>query len=221
MSWATLAGSTVLSLRLLVPRTGVWLGDAEVDADSPPTGRVRLTLGDGAATWQATVIRSGDAFGRCSARFVGGAGGLARALPGKSYRNTSVKVLLADILGGAGERLSPTVAPALLAVQLTAWSRAAGPASAQLGALLAEVAPTSIWRVLPDGTWWAGVDAWAAAPSIEATAMREGPTLGQTVLATTDGHRLSPGTTFEGRRISALEHTATTAEIRTTLVYER
>jgi hypothetical protein len=220
MAWATLNGASVIYLRLLVPRVGAWLADVTIDAEQLPDGPVLLGLEEGAATWKGTVVRRADAFGRIIARVVGGGGGLGKRLPGKSYRNVAARVVFADVLGQAGEKLSPQVAPALLGFQLAAWSRATGAASTQLLELLGTVAPSAAWRILPDGTWWAGTETWPAA-SLSYELMARRPAEGTLVVATSELSRLLPGRTLEGERVSAVEHVVDADRMRSVVWLEQ
>jgi hypothetical protein len=222
MAYATLNGKDAISATLSVPRVGAWRADLMVDAEATTglTGAVTLAIDEGKSRWVGRVFRGGENFGRVELRVVGGAGGLAKQLPGKSYRNTNARVLLTDILGAAGERLSPSVAPALLAVQLAAWSRAAGTASSQLTAALDTIAPGAVWRVLPDGTVWLGAETWPTTPAFESSLLERDPREGRLVLAGVESYRLLPGQTLDGQRVAYVEHHVSAEALRTLVFFE-
>jgi hypothetical protein len=219
MAFASIAGFDVLAARLTVPRAGCWHADLTVDADADAkglTGRLTLTLGDGASTWSGAVVRGGDAFGRRELRIVGGAGGLATVLPGQSYRQTTAGQLLEDVLGGAGEQLAGSIDPGLLATPFDTWSRIAAPAAHQLAAIVGALGVS--WRVLPSGLVWLGADTWPAAPAaLEADVLEVDARLGRWVLGTSNGYLLQPGQTYAGQRLDLVEHFVTADSLRTNL----
>jgi hypothetical protein len=218
MAFATLADNDVVTAYLHVPRTGAWradvlLGDVDVSALS---GRLTLSLDDGASLWVGTPIRPPEnAFGRVALRLVGGAGGLAKALPGQSYTNTPASVPVKDALAGAGETLSPAADAGLLGTVLEAWSRLAGPASRQLWDVADEVSGT--WRMLADGTLWFGAETWP--PAFDYDLLDSRPPLGRWTLGATTGYQLLPGTTFEGKRVEYVTHAITSERLRTTVEF--
>jgi hypothetical protein len=222
VAYALLNGRDVISATLTVPRSGAWRLDALVDAESSAglTGAVTLSFAGGTSIWKGWVFRGGESFGRVELQVVGGAGGLARQLPGKSYRNTTARVVATDILSAAGETLSLAISPALLALPLAAWTRTKGSASTQLLALLGAFGDGVTWRVLADGSVWLGAESWVPAPALEHDLLEKDERAGRWALAALEGHRLLPGQTFEGRHISAVEHTLSAEAIRTHLFFE-
>ena len=222
MAFATINGKDVVSATLSVPRTGVWRLDAVLDVLPPATigAALTLTIGEGKAqaTWTAQAFRLADNFGRLELRAVGGAGGLAHQLPGQSYREAPARAVLTDLLGAVGESLAPSSTAALLDTVLPRWSRQEGPASAQLAQLVAELGAT--WRMLPTGKVWVGVEAWPAAATFALDVMSKSPADGRTVLGAIEGHRLLPGTTFQGQRVAYVEHQILPDSLRTSVWFE-
>ena len=133
----TVAGKAALRGHVLIPRVGAWHGTLWLDADTAPTGAASLVWGDSEATWSATILRGGvmTEGGPAEVRFVGGGGGLATALAGGSYRNTSPRSLLGQILPGGGERLSGTSPTTTLDAAIARWSRDAGTCGQQIARL--------------------------------------------------------------------------------------
>ena len=205
-AFASLNGRTVVGGSLSIPRSGCWHADVSVDA---PDGAAfvagaALALGSGASAWAGAFLRAAPVYGRYDARIVGGKGGLAKAIAGASYVNVPASVVLADILAGASEALSPTADAALLTANLRAWSRLAGSASCQLTHLLSSLSLS--WRVLADGRVWVGRESWPPAATFAYDVLEQHPREGRWVLGTTEGYALLPGTTFESQHVEYVEH---------------
>lgn len=165
MADVTLNGSAVLKGRLLLKRRGNWLAYLdELDMDAAPSGEVTLR-------WLGTeckgyVLRSGLADGVVSAQVIGGRGGGGKLLPAKMYDyQFPLSMVLDDILRDAGEALSAAADQAVLTRSMARYVRLAGDLGHQLDQLADRVG--AVWRFLPDGSVWFGVDAWPAAPAFE------------------------------------------------------
>lgn len=214
----TVAGKTALRGHVVVPLTGAWHGTAWLDADTAPTGPASLVWGDREATWSATVLRGGvlTEGGPAEVRFVGGAGGLATALPGGSYRNVSPRSLLGQILPGGGERLSGTSPAASLDTVLARWSRDAGTCGQQVSRLTAALG--LLWRVLPDGTVYVGPEPGGTLTLDASTqVVHRNPALGSVTLASSAPWSFRVGQTYDGRRIDQIVHRFSPREVRTEL----
>ncbi len=213
MAILTANGHGVVRGALSLPRAGVWHADLDVDAPAPLTGAVTLKA-DG-LSFQGTVVRGDLYMGVARIRVAGGAGGLGRQARPQHYVHPQLRSPLADLLRAAGETLSPTVAPALLARQLTAWTVLAAPIGEQLSVLVARAAGTGVtWRVLADGTVWLGVDAWPDAGIADWRELGRSPSDGSLELGL-DGVVLLPGTTLGDLRIDYCEHLLEDGELRT------
>jgi hypothetical protein len=202
-------GLHVLACSISMPRTGVWTCDLELDGESALEGRI--TIKDGDLTFSGTVIRSGVVAGRVFVRAVGGAGGLRKTAPARSYVDVPLRIPLRDILADVGETLSLSVDAALLDRRLPHWTRIEGPAGTALSSLLDHVGAS--WRVLADGTVWAGAEVWPV-QRVPGEALDPDPELGTHTLAA-DTFALRPGTTFLGRKVSRVEHRGDGAKLRT------
>ncbi len=214
----TVAGKAVTRGHVTLPRQGAWHADLWLDADTAPTGAVALSWGEGEATWQGTVARGGVAVegGPAAVRVVGGGGGLGAQLPGASYRNASPRVILGQILGAAGERLSGTSPAGPLDAILARWSRSAGAAGAQVGRLAASLG--LLWRVLPDGSIYVGAEPGGVLTLDKDSAVTaRAPALGRTVLAPSAPWVLRPGQSFEGSEVREVVHRLSPSEIRSEL----
>ncbi len=217
MPFSTLNDLPVLSGLVALPRAGAWHADLVVDAPDASQLQGAVTLVVGKLELHGVARRSGAFVQRASIRVVGGAGGLATELEPKGYRSPSVSVILGDIVGDAGEALSPTVDGSLLASVMPAWVRVRGSAGTALSTL-ADALHVG-WRVLLDGTVWLGAEAWPAADVGQYDVLDERPEQARAELGT-DSPALLPGTTLEGRRVSYVEHVFDASSIRTRYWWE-
>lgn len=209
----------VTSAEIVMPRTGAWHADLQVDATTIDAlrGPVVIVVG-GATIFRGTAFRPGDFRQRAAVRVVGGAGGLSTAITPIQQRGVTVRRILERILGEAGETLSPLSSPTVLSTPVAAWAPRAGPASEAISYLLDVVAPGAVWRVLDDGTVWVGTETWLETAST-VQVLDEAITDGTQPVAT-DLPTLRPGTTLDGRRISAVVHRFESERVRSTLWYE-
>ena len=129
MSTATLNGKIITALCLTLPAWGVWTAEADVADAGIETGAATLVLGD--LTLKGTIVptRAGSYASKGKYRIVGGAGGWAKKLPAKGYRNDAgvkISLLLKDAAQAAGEQLPATLPAGTVG---TTFARAAGPGS--------------------------------------------------------------------------------------------
>lgn len=204
------AGKTILSAEVALPRIGVWYADIVVDA-TELTGKVSIDL-EG-VTFVGTVLRSGEHGGRVGARIVGGAGGLSRDLPAKNYAGTPtlLSAILGDILRETGETVSPTAEAATLGETFQKWHRLAGPAKHSIQRLVDTAGAD--WRVLRDGTVWVGAATYPEAKPAH-TLIDEDWVAGIITVAT-EKPELEPGVMFLGQRIELVIHSLTPSALRT------
>lgn len=207
-------GLPLVTAHVQLPLSGVWSADVQVDVDAVNrvVGAVAMSLNDGALALLGTTVRAGMFNGRAQARVVGGAHGLVKAVTPRSYRSVPVRTVLRDILDAAGEKLSDTSTAALLGRVLPAWTRVGGTAAQALAVLAAQLDAT--WRVLPNGTFWFGVETWPAAPLTDYVVLDFKPIEGVMVLGT-DSPSLLPGTVLEGQRVDRVVHHVTLDATRT------
>lgn len=189
-------------------RTGAWQFDVLVDDPNALTGQVTLSVNDGALIFVGTAVRAGVFSDTGRVRIIAGAGGLS--IPGtpRHYNETSVGGVLGDLLGDAGETLSPTADPNVLGQAMGAWTTASVPVATLIGLLLAAGAPGAVWRSLPDGTIWVGFETWPADTTDSSLyQIFEDSAEQNSMLVGCDAPFLLPGTTFEGRKVSYVEDT--------------
>lgn len=209
---ATISGKPVLRATICMPRAGLWTADLEADSDVALSGAVTLELGEGVLELRGFVASGGVSGGRWHARLVGGAGGLGRRLTARSYRGAPLRLILTDLLAEAGEQLSSSVTDSVwLATVPQYWARAEGPATVTLHALCE--AAGAVWRALPDGSIWAGIETWPVfAGAYETTAERPS----EDAVEIASESVLLPGMLLDARRVSLVELTLGRSRFRTT-----
>lgn len=219
MAHSTLNGADILSGSITLPRQGVWQAELVIVATSAPTGPVRLRIGS-RLELSGVVVRSGGFAGKITVWVAGGAGGLARQLPSKWYLGAPRRLPLTDLVEEAGERLSTTTDAALLDEVLSpGWTRLRGPAAEALARLLEGTGAS--WRILPDGSLWAGPETWPTAQGMaDLVVLEEDRSRGRLVLAT-EAPQLLPGQTLRGDRVSDVELTIEPERIRIEAYLER
>ncbi len=161
MALLTVAGFGVVRGVLAFPRIGAWHADLELDTLDAPVGAVTIDVSAGELVLSGTVSQGGEYQGLARLRIVGGADGLRKAARPRHYVRPQLRLPLADLIAGAGEKLSPTVDGSLLGAHLNAWSTLAQPTGLQIAALVERATPAGTsWRLLEDGTVWLGPEAW-------------------------------------------------------------
>lgn len=217
MSFCTLNGLRVIRGTLTLPRLGRWHADLVVDSSQPIESAVKLTFGDGALTFAATVFR-GDVFQETfHCRIVAGANGLAKEVAAKYYRGVPLNLALGDLLAEAGETLAGSADQAVLAQLLPKWSRRKASVAEAL-AELAELGDAS-WRFMPNGSLWLGHEGWLDL-DFPHQLLRSDPADDRIEIAS-DLPLLRPGVVFRGRRVSAVVHSFGPESVRTEAWLER
>jgi hypothetical protein len=173
-------------------------------------------------TFSGTVRRSHLVPGReeLVVSLVAGAGKLATVLgPDDQVGMVTalpVGLVAAAIVRAAGEVLAPGVEQALDAFSVPRWHRMGGTSGRDsLDQFLADVATATGqelgWRFLPDGTIWAGLEAWA--PGGSADFVDDDGDDG-TIIYAPNGAPLLPGTTIGGARAVEVLYTLDPPKLR-------
>lgn len=209
MALITSGEDDVISLKLTRARVGTWVADVLFDDPSPRAGRVSLVASNG-QTYVGTIDRGGEFEDTDRTRVIGGAGGMSKPATPRQYSNPTVRIVLGDLLAAAGETLSSTADQDVLATEIAAWTTSAEPIGTVVTALMTTAGGGATWRMLPDGTVWVGAETWpdsgldADDYQILSKRFEDGSWMvavdANAVLA------LTPGTTFEGQRVSMVIH---------------
>jgi hypothetical protein len=218
MSIVTANNMHVLTGTLTLVRTGVWHCDLELDGDKAPAAGDALTIKDGALQFSGTVLRAGVQTERVHLRGIGGKAGLRKQLGPRSYVGCSLKLPLDDIMTATGETLDPTSDADILSQRLDHFTRDTGTGGTALKILLDLVGAT--WRVQPNGTVWVGVDTYPAQTlSGTVQAIEQDPLLGRFEIAP-DSMDLRVGVTYQGHKVSRVEHRIDGGKLRTSYLVE-
>lgn len=195
-----------LTGELRMTRMGPWQADVVTDDEVAIGGKISVKID--ALAFVGTVVpdKSGLDGSRARCRVVGGNGGLAKEISGKSYTaSVGVKVgaVLRDILHDCGEDLSDLADGPTLERHLTRWHVAGGTAHDALKDLAESVQCS--YRVLRDGKVWLGPETW---PEVKPDhqLLEENHSAGSFTLAP-ETPDMVPGVVYQGRRIEHVVHT--------------
>lgn len=215
-----LGDSPVVSARVVLPRIGVFYAELTVDSETAPTGLQTLRTADGALTLVGTVRDDRTAvYGdRTELLLIGGRDGLSRTVTPREYNDPTIRVLLQDLCNETREVLSDTADSSILSGTVPRWSRVESVAANALGEVVA--AAGASWRILNDGTLWIGQEAWESV-EIPGEILDERPTnASRSLQVETLFALLAPGTVWDGRRVSLVEHRASAEHATTTAWFE-
>jgi hypothetical protein len=204
-------GFAVLGAAIRLPRTGAWTADLEVDSREPLTGKVDLQIGE--TTFKGQVARGALTRGLFRARVVAGADGLRTKVSPRHYTGPTIGIVLRDVAKNAGELVSGTASASVLGTQLGHWTTMAHPAGQAIYNLMLSAPADTVWRFLPDGSIWAGTDAFADSGIKDYVEIGEEPQTGVVDVGLVTP-LLFPGTTLGGRRVGSVEITVTGSDVR-------
>jgi hypothetical protein len=204
-------GFAVSDGQIVLPRTGAWHADIAVDNDESLSGKVEIRVGD-AGTLKGTVSRASVYRGMLRVRVVAGGDGLRKDAVPQHFTTPTIGVVLAALAKGVGEAVSPTASASVTGVQLEHWTTLAMPAGEAISLLLERAPAGTVWRLLPDGTIWAGAETWPDAALDEAIEVAERPEDAVVDLGLLSPWVL-PGTSVNGRKVDLAELTITGGEV--------
>lgn len=210
----------ILDGDLALPRIGVWTARAEIDADAALAVGADVTIalardkGGAPTRFAGRVVECVAWQGRARVIIAGGraslADKLAPRLASRSYvaapHPVPVLEVVRDILADAGEALAAGAETALAGLVVSRWLRAAGTGAEALRELSAG---RFAWRVLGDGTVWAGVETWPTAAPVATAGLYETRDDGFTLTSETapESADIVPGTVVLGRQIVEVRYT--------------
>lgn len=205
-----------------LPRYGVWVADLAIDAQAIAgvTGQVTIQAKDGSVAFNGTAIqtRTNVEFQSVLMRVIGGAYGMATTLQPKAYQQVNLQTVLTDILTAAGETLSPTSDPGVLATFFPFWVRNLGVASSAVTSLLEDTGAS--WRVLNDGSVFVGPETWPQFnTSIPYDFLGTRPQEASQTISMSSP-MLIPGVTFNKVKVSSVLHEILQRQIRTRFWFE-
>ena len=195
----TANGIPIAEATIHLPRSGVWHADLSVVTETPAdvTGTIALSIMGG------QLLMNGSSYappltwrGVTRLRMAAGAAGLGTKLAAQGYSNAPASVIVGDVLNGAGETLSSTSMS--LGARMN-WCRLAPPeggasAGTALRAIVLELG--AVWRSLPDGTIWIGIESWPASELVDFDLIDAQPEDNRVQLGTSTP-LLMPGTTLD------------------------
>ena len=167
MALATANGYDVVECNFRVPRRGVWHADLYVDSKVLTDLNEDVTVEfEGGDTWVGHVLASGAYLDGVYLRMYGGKGGFGMDVAPKFYSQSTVRVVVGDMLREAGESLDSGSDSTILDTQLPTWTRITQRLGNALDLLNRYAIPASIWRVLPGGTVWLGNESWPTSTAV-------------------------------------------------------
>lgn len=217
MSFSLANGVSVVRGELVFPRIGVWHADLELEDDAVRAGAVKLEWWDQQLICHGTVRYGGVEEGTSRVHLIGGAGGLPTPVKPKAYRNATRRLVVGELLGLAGEKLSSLADSSWLNAQLPFWTVMESNVGAAL-TLLVELQGGISWRVLADGTFWFGAEPWGKVSLDYEELSRDPRGYQMEVYATRPA--LMPGCIFLGQRISTVTYRMEESDMRIQLDFE-
>lgn len=216
-AFITLGGRPVVELAMGMPRIGVWWAQcALADNEPAPAGKLELDLNGYALT--GSVLRSAVNSGTPIAMIAGGGGALSTKLRPKSYRQQTLRLILTDILGAAGDVVSSDSEAAVLGTIIPAWVIANRMAGEALASLVAYV-DGAAYRYRPDGTLWVGHETWPLS-SVEDVEELDNDPLRRKLTMFAPTPSVQPGETWgEAGQIGYVEHYLREGTFRTQLTF--
>jgi len=200
----------VVAMSLTLPDSGLWVANLELDGDDVLSGAAKLA--DDTTELNGFIVRSGESAGRQRVKIVGGAGGLLREIPARSWRQTTARTVLNATLGEAGEKLE--TAPD---TTLQFWSRSTRQCIAAVRSLAKHLDVS--WRVLASGTVWMGTNAYQELES-EADVLDADERSGF-VEFSPETLDVVPGVLWDERRIRGVHYELNDGTLRGAAYYER
>ncbi len=187
MSFSTLNGIRMTSVKLAIPAYGIWVADIELATAEVITSAVTMVIGN--LTMVGHVYRMAAFAGSRTARVIGGYGGWRNTVPSQSYYDANgirKSVILNDIAASVGERINITSD----GVHATTFVREEAPAQR----ILNQVVGTA-WYIDNAGVTQLG-DRPSTAIKSQYDVMKWSGNLGKVDVATEDYASWMPGNTF-------------------------
>lgn len=197
---STYGGAGIVRGSIFHPARGAWVADIEVNTDAAITGTQTLSLPG--LDLVGTVVEGGVVGVRQKMRVVAGRGGLGKDVKGQPFNRAQVRTVVNYLLGQVGETLDAQSDAAVLGQQLAHWTHRTGSCGRGLDLLMDAIGST--WYVTPAGAIHIGDRAWLDS-TVEAAILSEDQREQLRVVSALEG-TVQPGTTFEGDRVTSVEH---------------
>ena len=213
----TLNNLPLMEVRLSLGLTGCWTADVITSdaASTPFIAGTPAALSLETMALSGTVLRGGEVRSSEFVRIVGGAGGLGLDTTPQGYRSVTAEQVVRDLLAGAGETLSDESDSDLLETEFGLWSVRREQTSTALSRIVEAIG--AVWRTLPDGSVWIGVDTFDEQELTNATLIDAKPEQGL-LLCGIDSPELLPGRTVSldgrGGRVSVVDYWLRSGEYR-------
>lgn len=197
------------------PLMGAWNADltAATNDVTQVQGRQTLSVNDGALKLVGTATANGVFADTVRLRFVAGNGGLGKPSTPRSYQQTSVHIVLNDLLSAAGETLSGTADASVLGTVLANWTVSNQPVGGSIKRLMAKVGAS--WRMLADGTFWCGQESWPDSGLQYDVTLQDNAH--QQVKITTEAPLLMAGMSLGGQHCSYVETHVSPSSVESTV----
>jgi len=201
----TANGIPIAEATIHIPRSGVWHADLAVVTDTPAdvTGVIALSILGGQLLMNGSSCTTPLSWrGVTRLRMAAGAAGLGTKLTAQGYSSAPASVIVGDILTGAVGSTGASETLSSTSMSLGArmnWCRLAPPeggasAGTALRAIVLELG--AVWRALPDGTIWIGLESWPASALLVFDVLDAQPEDNRVQLGTSTP-LLFPGTTLD------------------------
>ncbi len=203
MGFASVNDAPIVRGEWTLPRVGLWHANIELDTDNAPRGEVTMRWGNEA--WVGTIRRSACDSGSCRVLIVGGVGDLGMETKAQGFRDAKVSAILDHILGAAGQTRSMRVDKGLLERKMPWFAvlkQSAGRALVHVSQSL-----DLSWRLEADGSLWVGEETWPEAEINEDDLdLIASHGASGTIHLRMLRPAIWPGTTWQGARVSRVEH---------------
>ena len=209
MSFLTVGDAPAISARIVMPLSGLWYVDADVDAPDVLTGSVAIEAPG--LSLLGTVTSSTSYGGRIRVHVEPGAGRMSESIGARFFQGATYRQIVVETLREVGETLDGSsldgVAPA--------WTRSEGPASRTLASVASALGLT--WGATDGGLLTLFSPAWNDLVVDTAEVLSDDATTGLLTIGTTD-LSARPGNTIEGVRAVAIRHVVSDV-VRTEILY--
>ena len=200
--FAEIDGSPIIACVIAESASGRWYANVSVQTQ---TVAKKCTLKLGTQLELTGVLHEAElAYETFVCSMHGGAGDVGRFAVPQHYRAASVRTILTDLANTAGEQLSPDIDTGLLNQQVDVFTVM----KLSVGSMLALLAQKlgKRWRFRRDGSLWLGDETWQPYQGVCQVALRSPLETMVELITDLDSSLIEPGCTFEGRKVTHVDH---------------